>query len=560
MDSQGTTLWSDAECIEKARDGDAAAFAELWRRHYRAGIRIAHAFTSIDAEDLVSEAFARVYQKIQAGGGPDDAFRPYLYAVIRNLARSWGSAKREVAVDMIEVFPDTPVEDDPASSALDRSLTANAFRALPERWQTVLWYTEVEGMDPHEVAPILGMTPNGVAALAYRAREGLRRAWLQAHVNDATAQGECQWVRSRLGDHSRRGLGKREQSRVDAHLMSCDSCIIVSEEVQAVGSQLAMVLLPLILGGSVGGAVVASLREPGASFTAAIADVAMPPLPDSSQAVTTTDVAGAAALVAAPAGAGLAAAGTGAAASGGLVAGGIAVAGGVAVVAAIGGGMALAPASESNGDESADGATTSSEAAERDDDVLPPEQAGAAPASPVDPADPGLGDGLTSVPIPGESAVPASEGGGDEGGAGGGLVGGLIDDITGDEEAPAGHDAPGGVVGATVDLNLGGTGTPGAHLSLQAAGQVYATTTVKADGTFVLNVTALPEGITGLQLVQTVNEDYLEELAEKKGLLGAVGGLVGGLLGGVEAIIQSLIKPINISTPTGGISIALLTK
>jgi DNA-directed RNA polymerase specialized sigma24 family protein len=43
---------------------------------------------------------------------------------------------------------------------------------LPERWQAVLWHTEIEGSRPAEVASLLGLTANGVAALGYRAREG----------------------------------------------------------------------------------------------------------------------------------------------------------------------------------------------------------------------------------------------------------------------------------------------------------------------------------------------------------------------------------------------------
>ena len=55
-------------------------------------------------------------------------------------------------------------------------MIARAFASLPERWQAVLWHTEIEGARPADVAPLLGLTANSVAALAYRAREGLRQA------------------------------------------------------------------------------------------------------------------------------------------------------------------------------------------------------------------------------------------------------------------------------------------------------------------------------------------------------------------------------------------------
>src|SRR5262249_51259149 len=50
------------------------------------------------ADDIVAEAFARVLAAIQAGGGPDHAFRPYLLAAVRNLANDWIAARRRVTV------------------------------------------------------------------------------------------------------------------------------------------------------------------------------------------------------------------------------------------------------------------------------------------------------------------------------------------------------------------------------------------------------------------------------------------------------------------------------
>ena len=84
--------------------------------------------------------------------------------------------------------PGVPWEDT-AVAELDSTLAARAFHRLPERWQTVLWHTEVEQESPAEVAPLLGLTPNGVAALAYRAREGLRQAYLQEHLANGVGPG-----------------------------------------------------------------------------------------------------------------------------------------------------------------------------------------------------------------------------------------------------------------------------------------------------------------------------------------------------------------------------------
>ncbi|GMA95060.1 hypothetical protein GCM10025881_18840 [Pseudolysinimonas kribbensis] len=88
-------------------------------------------------------------------------------------------------VDIDDVAERIPSDlPDIETATLENTITVRAFRTLPERWQTILWYTEVEGMEPAEAAPYLGLTANGAAALAYRARDGLKKAWLQAHVSD----------------------------------------------------------------------------------------------------------------------------------------------------------------------------------------------------------------------------------------------------------------------------------------------------------------------------------------------------------------------------------------
>ena len=46
----------------------------------------------------------------------------------------------------------------------------------------VLWHTAVEGETPAQLAPRLGLSPGGVAALAFRARARLRQMYHQEHA------------------------------------------------------------------------------------------------------------------------------------------------------------------------------------------------------------------------------------------------------------------------------------------------------------------------------------------------------------------------------------------
>ena len=499
---------SDESLVERTRSGDQRAFAELWRRHYRSGARVARQFTSsIDADDLVSEAYTRIYQRILAGGGPTGAFRPYLYTTIRNLASTWGAKSKDVQVDDIADFEDPDTIDDPAALALDRTLTARAFRSLPDRWQSVLWYTEVEGMDPHEVAPILGMTANGVAALSYRAREGLRKAWLQAHINDASASGECQWAISRIGDHARKGLSARDNERITFHLATCSKCAIINEEVDEVGSRLALVMLPIMLGGVAGGAMLATFGHAGSAMAAA-AD-AIPALPEAI-------------------GAGAVAATSGASALGlfGSATAPVALVGSLAIAVALGGGV-VAITSNDTGTGTDTTASSSSTTSTTDEPSAEPVEQGpivaiAEPTSSPLPVDPSNVDGVVGGVVGGVGSVVES------------VIGTITDD---------------GQI-ASVSLSLNGTGTPGAHLSLQALGQVYATTTVDAGGHYSISASAIPGGLASLDLVQTVDRQYL------RGLLGT--GILGNLLADVDALINALIQPLGLAGSTGGIAINLV--
>jgi RNA polymerase sigma factor (sigma-70 family) len=496
-DSKPTT--SDAELIESARSGDTSAFGELWLRHYRPAARVARQFTSIDADDLVSEAYARIFQRVLAGGGPTGAFRPYLYTTIRNLASTWGAASRDVQVDMIEDFEDERIPDDPAAWALDRTLTASAFRGLPERWQTVLWYTEVEGMDPHEVAPIMGITANSVAALSYRAREGLRKAWLQAHINDATASGECQWTMAHLGDHTRNGLSARDAERMTDHLADCAKCTIVSEEVDEVGSHLAMVMIPLLLGGVVGGTLLSQLAAPSSSMAAEL----IPAMPQAVEAV-----AGGTA-VAAPVIAG--ALSMGAASSTGMLVGGLAVAAVLGTTLAIG----VAPPAVSD----------------------PPTVSAVADASSTTaaPTDPVVDSGPTSTD---PDHIPGLVGGTLDGLLGGdgddGGVGGLVDGVTDVVDDTVQDVVQTVTQPITVTVSVSGTGTPGASVALKAAGTVYATTTVGANGSYSISAGGIPQAVGNISVVQTVDQSLL-------------GGLIGGVL--------NVLKPLTVSSSSGGLPV-----
>src|SRR6266699_3484803 len=192
---------SDAELIRAVRDGDSGAYGTLYERHSAAARRLATQFVRAAADDLPD---------------PGDPFV------------------------------------DPAIAKLENSLIRSAFMSLPERWTAVLWHTEIEQSKPAEVALLLGLTPNGVAALSYRAREALRQAYLQMHLSAVTSE-ECRPVVGRLGAHVRGALSRRDGRRVDSHLRRCGDCRAAHDELVSINGALRGLLAPIVLGGAAAG-------------------------------------------------------------------------------------------------------------------------------------------------------------------------------------------------------------------------------------------------------------------------------------------------------------------
>ncbi len=245
---------SDAELISSVRGGDVHAYGDLFARHRDAANRLARQLVrGPDADDLVSEAFAKVLTVLQGGGGPDVAFRAYLLTAVRRLHvdKMRAGAKLQTSDDMTTYDPGVPFFDT-AVASFESGAAAKAFATLPERWQLVLWHLEVEGNKPGEIAPLLGMSANSVSALAYRAREGLRQAFLTMHLNDISDT-DCRWVNDHLGAYVRKGLSNRDSTKVQSHLDQCRRCTAMYLELTEVNSNLAAIIAPLLLGAAATG-------------------------------------------------------------------------------------------------------------------------------------------------------------------------------------------------------------------------------------------------------------------------------------------------------------------
>ncbi|WP_250288168.1 sigma-70 family RNA polymerase sigma factor [Streptomyces atroolivaceus] len=257
---------SDAQLVLGMRAGDDQAYEELFRRHSGAVRRYARTCCrdAHTADDLTAEVFARTLQAVRGGKGPEEAVRAYLMTAVRHVAAAWTrSAKREHLVDDFAVFAAQATRSAELSEAdtldlgaevlamheADRSMAMQAFRSLPERWQAVLWHTTVEEESPSEVAPLFGLTANATAVLAVRAREGLKQAYLQAHVSHSlTTGGDCAQYADRLGAHARGGLRTRAERGLRRHLGECAKCRIAAGELDHVNAGIPALLPVAVIG------------------------------------------------------------------------------------------------------------------------------------------------------------------------------------------------------------------------------------------------------------------------------------------------------------------------
>jgi len=292
---------SDAGLIDRMRSGDDTAYEELYRRHADAVRRYARTCCrdAHTADDLTAEVFARMLQAVRGGSGPEHAVRAYLLTGVRRVAANWtGSARREQLVDDFALFASQAARmsevsgttsslgsfgsglglgadlgaDVRAMHEAEQSLAMRAFRSLPERWQAVLWHTEVEDESPSEVATLFGLDANGTRVLASRAREGLRQAYLQAHVSTTLATDEeCARYADQLGTYARRKLRTRAERGLRKHLEECAKCRLAASQIEEVASGIPAVVPVAVIGwfGAAGYAKAAGLIAGGAGAGAA---------------------------------------------------------------------------------------------------------------------------------------------------------------------------------------------------------------------------------------------------------------------------------------------------
>jgi RNA polymerase sigma factor (sigma-70 family) len=245
----------DAELLRAVRDDDAGAWEFLWQRHYDSALRYARRLYWSRAEDLVSESFLAIYQQLRmSDGGPTSSFRAYLKTVIRNTSARWHAEAGQVLddADVDQVDPRDGLRHVERESGAEDVLAA--FAALPDRWQRVLWLSDVDQAGRPAIARELGIKPNAVSALQRRARAGMKHQWLLRQV-PTRLRGDQAHVARLLPQHVAHPRNAALAAEVAAHLVTCMLCTDLLRGMHASVARAQGGALSAVLLGTVGAGV-----------------------------------------------------------------------------------------------------------------------------------------------------------------------------------------------------------------------------------------------------------------------------------------------------------------
>jgi len=181
---QGTEF-NEAEAIEKAKQGDAQAFEDLYDRHRRRVYSLCLRMTAntAEAEDLTQEAFLQLFRKIATFRG-ESAFSTWLHRMSVNVVLMHLRKKSLPVVSLEETTQaggdeDTPkrdfgAEDLSLAGSIDRLQLQKAVDDLPPGYRTIFVLHDVEGYEHNEIAEMVGCSIGNSKSQLHKARMKLR--------------------------------------------------------------------------------------------------------------------------------------------------------------------------------------------------------------------------------------------------------------------------------------------------------------------------------------------------------------------------------------------------
>jgi RNA polymerase sigma-70 factor, ECF subfamily len=179
---QGDGL-TEAEAIERAKQGDAEAFEFLYNLHKRRVYSLCLRMTAntAEAEDLSQEAFLQLFRKIGTFRG-ESAFSTWLHRMAVNVVLM-RLRKKGLSVVPLEETMETdeespkkePGAQDPSlAGAVDRLELQRAVEALPPGYRSIFVLHDIEGFEHNEIASMVGCSIGNSKSQLHKARMKLR--------------------------------------------------------------------------------------------------------------------------------------------------------------------------------------------------------------------------------------------------------------------------------------------------------------------------------------------------------------------------------------------------
>jgi len=175
---------SEADAIERAKQGDAEAFQALYDRHKRRVYSLCLRMTAntAEAEDLAQEAFLQLFRKIGTFRG-ESAFSTWLHRLSVNVVLMHLRKKSLPVVSLEETTQNTEedspkkdfgAEDLSLAGSIDRLQLQKAVESLPPGYRTIFVLHDVEGYEHNEIAGIVGCSIGNSKSQLHKARMKLR--------------------------------------------------------------------------------------------------------------------------------------------------------------------------------------------------------------------------------------------------------------------------------------------------------------------------------------------------------------------------------------------------
>jgi len=177
IESSETEIESDEQLMLLIQAHDRHAFSVLVARHSQKFYSLAYRslFNKADAEDVVQEAFLKVWRKPNLWSSKKQAkFTTWFYRIVLNACLDMNK-KKVITTDVFEqeLEESSQVEQDDGNSQL-ADLEA-AFRSLPERQRTALNLCFYEELSNQEAADIMGVRLKALQSLIMRAKANLKK-------------------------------------------------------------------------------------------------------------------------------------------------------------------------------------------------------------------------------------------------------------------------------------------------------------------------------------------------------------------------------------------------